>query len=149
MIKQENLQPIVGPSRKRLGRGYGSGKGGHTSSRGQKGQKSRSKVGLLFTGTKTKKSYVKRLPLWRGKGRFKPDSLVEIDLDWLEKNTRKGDLVDKKYLLEKGLLDKNTKNIKIKVLSRGKITKSLKINLPTTAKAEKEIKKAGGEIIKD
>jgi large subunit ribosomal protein L15 len=149
MIKQENLQPTVSSGKKRLGRGYGSGKGGHTSSRGQKGQKSRSKVGLLFTGTKTKKSYVKKLPLWRGKGRLKPDLLVELDLDWLEKNTKNGDVVDRKYLLEKGLLDKSAKNIKIKVLSRGKITKSLKINLPTAVKAEKEIKKAGGEVIKD
>ena len=52
--------------------GYGSGKGGHNSGRGTKGQKARTKVGLLFEGTKSKKSLVKRLPLLRGKGKFKP-----------------------------------------------------------------------------
>ncbi len=57
---------------KRLGRGIGSGKGGHTSSRGQKGQKSRGSVSVLFEGMKMKKSLIKRLPLKRGKGKFLP-----------------------------------------------------------------------------
>jgi len=56
---------------KRLGQGYGSGKGGHTSSRGQKGQKSRGSINILFEGMKMKKSLIKRLPLQRGKGKFK------------------------------------------------------------------------------
>lgn len=49
----------------------GSGKGSHTSGRGQKGQKSRSGLHILFEGIKTKKSFLKRLPLQRGKGKFK------------------------------------------------------------------------------
>ena len=63
-------------SKKRLGRGYGSGKGGHTSGRGQKGQKSRTKVHILFEGLKVKKSTLKKFPLLRGKGKFlaKPKS---------------------------------------------------------------------------
>lgn len=55
---------------KRLGRGYGSGKGGHTSGRGQKGQKSRTKMHILFEGLKVKKSTLKKFPLLRGKGKF-------------------------------------------------------------------------------
>src|SRR3972149_1988059 len=66
------LKKTVKKSKKRLGRGYGSGKGGHTSSRGQKGQKSRGKVGVIFEGYKVKKSLIKRLPLLRGKGKFLP-----------------------------------------------------------------------------
>src|SRR3990167_8819264 len=54
--------------KKRLGLGYGSGKGGHTSSRGQKGQKSRSSVRLSFTGSSW--VWFKRLPFMRGKSRF-------------------------------------------------------------------------------
>lgn len=50
----------------------GSGKGSHTSGRGQKGQKSRSHIHVLFEGMKTKKSLLKRLPLMRGKGKFHP-----------------------------------------------------------------------------
>lgn len=48
----------------------GSGKGSHTSSHGQKGQKSRGKIHVLFEGMKMKKSLLKRLPLMRGKGKF-------------------------------------------------------------------------------
>ncbi len=59
-------------AKKRLGRGYGSGKGGHTSGRGQKGQKSRGRIHPLFEGQKTKKSLIQRLPLLRGKGKNKP-----------------------------------------------------------------------------
>jgi len=59
-------------AKKRLGRGYGSGKGGHTSSRGQKGQKTRSKMHILFEGLKVKKSTLKKFPLLRGKGKFLP-----------------------------------------------------------------------------
>lgn len=67
MIK---LPKVVSKSKKRLGRGMGSGKGSHTSSRGQKGQKSRGHIGVLFEGMKMRKSYLKRLPLIRGKGKF-------------------------------------------------------------------------------
>lgn len=69
MIK---LPKVVTKSKKRLGRGMGSGKGSHTSSRGQKGQKSRGTIGVLFEGMKMRKSYLKRLPLMRGKGKFHP-----------------------------------------------------------------------------
>ena len=61
---------IVTKRKKRVGRGYGSGKGGHTTGRGQKGQKSRGKVGVIFEGYKVRKSFIKRLPFRRGKGRF-------------------------------------------------------------------------------
>ena len=37
-------------SAKRIGRGIGSGKGGHTTGRGQKGQNSRGKIKLTFDG---------------------------------------------------------------------------------------------------
>ena len=52
------LEKTVTKRKKRVGRGYGSGKGGHTSGRGQKGQKSRSHIGILFEGMKVKKSLV-------------------------------------------------------------------------------------------
>ncbi len=67
MIK---LPKVVAKSKKRVGRGMGSGKGSHTSGRGQKGQKSRSDLHILFEGLKMKKSFLKRLPLTRGKGKF-------------------------------------------------------------------------------
>ncbi len=66
------LPKVTRKSKKKLGRGIGSGKGGHTSSRGQKGQKSRGGIHVLFEGMKTKKSLLKRLPKSRGKGKFHP-----------------------------------------------------------------------------
>jgi len=51
-----NLKKTTKSSKKRVGRGYGSGKGGHTSGRGSKGAKSRGKIPLDFSGTKSKKS---------------------------------------------------------------------------------------------
>jgi large subunit ribosomal protein L15 len=64
------LPKAVAKSKKRVGRGMGSGKGSHTSGRGQKGQKTRGTIGVLFEGMKMRKSYLKRLPLMRGKGKF-------------------------------------------------------------------------------
>jgi ribosomal protein L15 len=64
------LPKVVQKSKKRVGRGMGSGKGSHTSGRGQKGQKSRGTIGVLFEGMKVRKSLLKRLPLLRGKGKF-------------------------------------------------------------------------------
>ncbi len=65
------LPKVVTKSKKRVGRGVGSGKGSHTVGRGQKGQKSMGDIHVLFEGLKTKKSFLKRLPLQRGKGKFK------------------------------------------------------------------------------
>ena len=67
----KKLPKTTTKKKKRLGRGYGSGKGGHTVGRGAKGLKARSKLPLTFEGTKIKKSLLQRLPLRRGKGRFK------------------------------------------------------------------------------
>ncbi len=66
------LPRVVAKSKKRVGRGMGSGKGSHTVGRGQKGQKTRGKINVLFEGMKVRKSFLKRLPLLRGKGKFHP-----------------------------------------------------------------------------
>ena len=48
------LKPIVSKAAKRVGRGIGSGVGGHTTGRGAKGDKVRGKTKLTFDGTKIK-----------------------------------------------------------------------------------------------
>ena len=68
-MKLDQLPKITTKKKKRLGRGYGSGKGGHTVGRGAKGQKARGKVKLGFEGGQL--PLIKRLPLKRGKGKFK------------------------------------------------------------------------------
>ena len=63
-MKPLELQKLVKRSKKRLGRGHGSGKV-KTSGRGTKGQRARGKIRLGFEGGQL--SIIKRLPLLRGK----------------------------------------------------------------------------------
>ena len=118
---------------KRLGRGYGSGKGGHTSGRGQKGQKSRTDIHILFQGLKVKKSTLKRLPLLRGRGKFaakhKP---VEINIDSL-KDLKKGEKVDLNLLIKKGLVtEEDATRFGVKVLGKSEFKKDLVFEVPVT-----------------
>src|SRR4030065_2476444 len=104
-MKLNQLKKLKKTSKKRLGRGYGSGKGGHTSGRGQKGQKSRGKIGILFEGYKVKKSLIKRLPLRRGKGRFEAkDKPIIVDLELLNLFPA-GSTVDLTTIIKHNLVD--------------------------------------------
>lgn len=134
------LPKIVKSNKKRVGRGYGSGKGGHTVGRGQKGQKAREKVGIIFEGFKVKKSLLKRLPLSRGKGKFlaKKKPLV-INLETLNLFPD-GSVVDIKSLAKAGLVDlREAKKLGVKILGKGELTKKLEIKLPMSKSAAKKI----------
>ena len=137
------LRPFHKPKkRKRVGRG---GKKGTYSGRGIKGQKSRA-------GRKLKpiiRDMIKKYPKLRG---YKFKSVKEkqevINVDVLEKYFQKGKLVTPKVLLERGLISKIKGRIpKIKILAKGKITKSLTIeNFLVSKKAKEKIEKAGGKV---
>lgn len=143
-----NLLPTLTKASKRRGRGYGSGKGGHTSGRGAKGQKSRSKVPLYFEGTPMRKSLIRRLPMLRGKLRFKSFQSQPITLTLNQLNTFKaGTTVTLDSLIKAGLIQEKDQYHRIKVLNTGKLTKALKVSISATAGATKSIKKAGGEVI--
>src|SRR5512143_3542481 len=104
MIK---LGKVTERRKKRVGRGVGSGKGSHTAGRGQKGQKSMGDIHILFEGMKTKKSFLKRLPLQRGKGKFhgntknKPLTLNLTDLEGL----KDGSVITVELLVREGLVN--------------------------------------------
>ena len=143
-----NLVKTVTKRKKRRGRGFGSGKGGHTTGRGQKGQKSRKTIGILFEGLKTKKSFYKRLPLRRGKGKFKAKDkplIVKLSLlNYLPAGTKvnidsliANKIVDKKQALALG----------VKILGDGEVKKKLTIELPISKSAAKKVVKAGGKIV--
>lgn len=70
-MQLHELPKITARKAKIVGRGQGSGKGGHTTGRGTKGQKARERVVIWFDGTKSGKSLIGRLPFLRGKGKFK------------------------------------------------------------------------------
>ena len=130
---------------KRLGRGYGSGVGGHTVGRGTKGQKSRTghKSLVAFEGGNV--PFYKRMPKYKG---FKSISKINtqvINVDTLAENFRKGAKVNAEVLKERGLVRKNAKNIKI--LGRGEIEKNLIIeDLKVSPTALEKIEKAGGSV---
>jgi len=139
------LTKIVTRPAKRVGRGYGSGKGGHTSGRGQKGQKARSKIPLTFEGTKIKKSLLKRLPLLRGKGRMKPQRarVVNIRLadlaDWPTKTE-----VTVENLIKREKVNAGTRAVK--VLDGGEAKTGLSLGVGASASVVEKITKAGGKI---
>ena len=143
-----NLSTTTTKSHKRHGRGYGCGKGGHTSGRGAKGQKARSKVPLYFEGAPMRKTLIRRLPMLRGKLRFKSTQgkpiLITLDILNLFKDKSK---VDIKALIKLGLINQEDQYVRIKILNTGELKKSLKVSLPTSIGAAKAIKKAGGEVI--
>ncbi|MBE8721792.1 50S ribosomal protein L15 [Sphingobacterium pedocola] len=143
-----NLRPAAGStkSKKRIGRGQGSGRGG-TSTRGHKGAGSRSgnsaKIG--FEGG--------QMPLQRRvpKFGFKNINRVEyngVNLDVLQSLVEKFNLttIDFDTLKVHGLASKNDL---IKVLGRGEFTAKVEVKAHAfSASAQKAIEAAGGSIVK-
>jgi len=144
------LEKTVSRRAKRVGRGYGSGKGGHTTGRGQKGQKSRGKVGVMFEGIKMKKSFIKKLPLQRGRGKFKPsDKPIIIKLGYLNLFA-KGAKVNLGSLVKEGIVDaKDAEAFGVKILGDGDLDKALSVEVPISRSAAKKVEKAGGKVIKE
>jgi len=138
---------ITVKNKKRLGRGYGSGKGGHTAGRGQKGQKSRKKLGLMFEGVKVKKSFIKRLPFLRGKGRFSAQiKPLPLSLEALQE-LPSGTVLNEEYLIKEGLVKKgDILKRGVKVLGSYSLTKKLTVDLPVSKKAREKIIEAGGSV---
>ena len=144
-----NLNNLVKINKKkiRVGRGIGSGRG-KTSSRGHKGQKSRSGVAIKsFEGGQM--PLYRRLPK-RGFKSFKIKNTAILNLSKIQnildksKNEIKNNL-DLKILKEKKLVNK--KFIKLKILGTGEIKKNIEISAHYASKnALSKIEKAGGKI---
>ena len=131
----------------RVGRGIGSGKG-KTSSRGHKGQKSRSGVAIKsFEGGQM--PLYRRLPK-RGFKSLNKNITAILNLSKIQnildksKNNIKNTL-DLKILKEKKLINK--KFLKLKILGTGEIKTGLEISAHFASKqALSKIEKAGGKI---
>ncbi len=143
-----NKVKIKTSSKKRLGRGYGSGKGGHTVGRGQKGQKVRGKINVLFEGVKVKKSLFKRTPFLRGKGRNKPKSNKPLLMKLSSLNVLKdGSVVDKDLLVKQGWFKSDDIAKRgVKIVYDEDIKKKLIVRLPVSKSARKSIESVGGEV---
>ena len=131
----------------RVGRGIGSGKG-KTSSRGHKGQKSRSGVAIKsFEGGQM--PLYRRLPK-RGFKSFKKDNTVILNLSKIQNILDKSknnirNTIDLKILKEKKLV--NQRSLKLKILGTGEIKKNIEIFAHFASKqALSKIEKVGGKI---
>ena len=137
-----NLKPADGStfSRKRVGRGQGSGNG-KTAGRGHKGAQSRS-------GFKFKRGFEggqmplhRRVPKRGFHNLFRVEYVV-VNLDDLAERFEAGTVVTPDLLRERGLVRSNGR---IKVLARGDISKALTVHAHKfSGKAQEKILAAGG-----
>lgn len=143
-MELSRLPKITTRSAKRLGRGHGSGRG-KTAGRGTKGQKAREKIKLTFAGSSLQASWLKRLPLLRGKGKnksFKEKPTI-VNVKYL--NTLKPDTeVTLESLKKNNIVAASVSQVKI--LGDGDLSVALIVKLPSSKGAVKKIEKAGGKI---
>ena len=138
-----NLKPAEGSkhSKKRIGRGYGSGQGVQAG-RGHKGAKSRS-------GFKFKRGFEggqmplhRRVPKRGFYNEFRTEYAV-VNLDTLAERFDADTVVTPELLRERGLI--NSARQPIKVLARGEIAKKLTVRAHKfSGKAAEKIAAAGG-----
>ena len=143
-----NLKPAEGAvkSRKRIGRGAGSGLGG-TSTRGNKGAKARSgyKKKIGFEGGQM--PIQRRMPKYGFKNinhvEYKAINLSTLDALAQAKSLNK---IDLEALVKAGLVSKNQL---VKILGNGSITVAVEVSAHAFSKtAEEAIVAAGGSVVK-
>lgn len=139
------LPSITKNSYRRVGRGHGSGRV-KTSGRGTKGQKAREKVSHKFAGSSLQASWLKRLPLQRGKGKNKSHQEKTLGvnvkfLNSLKPNTE----VTLRSLKENNIISNSVS--KVKILGDGELKVALQIKLPVSKGAASKIEKAGGKVV--
>lgn len=137
-----NLPSLVEKSKKRVGRGHGSGKV-KTSGRGQKGQKARGSIPPHFEGGQL--SILKRLPLLRGKGRNKsrhdkPEIISTTALSVFKDKSK----VTLDALKKEGIVSE--KAVSVKILAGKALEVALTVSVPCSASAKTMIEKAGGTL---
>lgn len=143
-----NLKPAAGSvkSRKRVGRGTGSGRGG-TSTRGHKGAASRSGYSRKIGFEGGQMPLQRRIP----KFGFKSINRVEyvgVNLDVLQNLVDKHNIqaIDLDTLVTYGLASKNDL---VKILGRGELSANVEVKAHAfSASAQKAIEAAGGSIVK-
>jgi large subunit ribosomal protein L15 len=142
-----NLRPAVGSTktRKRIGRGQGSGYGG-TSTRGHKGAQSRSGYSRKIGFEGGQMPIQRRLPKF-GFTPLKRKEYKVINLDKLQELADNNiTVVDSVVLIKAGLM--SPKHI-VKILGNGTLTAKLEVKAHAFSKtAEEAIKTAGGTAIK-
>lgn len=130
-------------SKKRVGRGPGSGMG-KTSTRGEKGQLARSggKVHAWFEGGQT--PLYRRLPKRGFNNTRFATKFATINLSDIDKFFNDGDIVTPEVLKERGIIKKQLDGVK--VLANGELTKKLTIKAHRfSSSAVSKIESAGSK----
>jgi large subunit ribosomal protein L15 len=129
---------------KRLGRGYGSTRGGHTVGRGTKGQKARSKVPLGFEGGQV--PLYKKIPQIAGFINHGARKVAAISLERLNVFDE-GAVVTPASLKEKNILRKIPRG-GIKILATGKLNKKLVLEGFSYSVSSRALVESSGSEIK-
>ncbi|OGX31534.1 MAG: 50S ribosomal protein L15 [Omnitrophica WOR_2 bacterium RIFCSPLOWO2_12_FULL_46_30] len=140
----ESLSSVKGAHKKKklLGRGPGSGHG-KTSTRGHKGQRSRSGRDFYLGFEGGQSPLIRRIPK-RGFHHKPARQYQLVNLKGLS-NFSEGSLIDSNVLAENRLI-KNSKGL-IKILAEGRLTHALTVRAHKFSKgAIEKIQKAGGKI---
>lgn len=144
MVTLHSLHPHKRPSRKRVGRGHGSGLG-TTAGRGTKGQRART-GGRRHTLRRSLKALYERLPKARGSAVGAVGKPLPISLADLERHFTSGDRVTREALVAKHLLPKHTGRVII--LGPGTLSKALTVEAHRlSGTARRVITAAGGTIV--
>lgn len=145
-MKLSNLEKTIERSKKRVGRGIGSGKG-KTAGRGMKGQKARGKIPASFVGGGL--PLYKKLPFVRGwgnkKANPKPVVLTLGHLNRFKANAK----VTTATLMEAGIIVGRNAQIRgVKILDKGEVKVSgLSVEVPVSKKVKAKIEKSGGKVV--
>ena len=142
-MELHDLHPAPGAkkSRKRIGRGPGSGTG-KTAGKGHKGQKSRSGYSRRYGFEGGQMPLVRRIPKRGFFNRFRVEYQV-VNLRDLERVFSDGDTVNTKALIEKGLTRGGDRPVKI--LGDGELKKKLTVQVHKFSRSARAgIEKAGG-----
>ncbi len=142
-MELKDLKPAEGSrkSRKRVGRGIGSGKG-KTAGRGMNGQKSRAGggKGAGFEGGQT--PLARRLPKLPGFTNINRVEYLPVNVKRLEEKYEAGEVVDGDSLKAKGIIKHS--DALVKVLGDGDITKALTVRVDKVSASAKVKSDAGG-----
>lgn len=143
-----NLKPAKGSTRKkrRIARGVGSGKGGHSSTKGDKGQKSRSgaRIPAWFEGGQM--PLQRRIPKFGFNNRFRTEYRA-VNLARIARLLEEGRIdasteVTPEVLVEAGVARKSDL---VKILGNGELDEGLTIKAHAfSGSAKKKIEAAGG-----
>ncbi|MEK7166764.1 MAG: 50S ribosomal protein L15 [Patescibacteria group bacterium] len=143
-MKLHTLKGVQEKSKRRVGRGSGSGRG-KTAGRGTKGQRARGRIRAGFEGGQL--PLYKRLPLYRGRGKNRPrgEKSLVVNLKMLAKLPANS-IVDAALLVKVHILASDVAAFPIKILGDGELSQPLIIKLPISKSARVKVEKAGGKI---